>query len=143
MTIEDLYEQHGELKRLSKELLAIAGMQPIDLAQLTSLRRTLASRIAQHLADEARLAVTPMTRSADPEHRRLARRYTDDLFRHREVSSAHHSRWSALAIVEDPAGYRAAVRSMIQWLEQRATWEETEFLPAAARLAGKPLRRAG
>jgi hypothetical protein len=50
------------------------------------------------------------------------------------------------AIAADPREYRLAVRAQMRMMAARRQWEESEFLPAAERLAAgrrAPLRLVG
>jgi hypothetical protein len=62
----------------------------------------------------------------------------------RQSGIAHLGQWTIEAITADPREYRLAVRAQMRMMAARRTWEETEFLPAAERLASgrRPLLRA-
>jgi hypothetical protein len=145
MTLQDLYEQHRLLLRLGSKLVDLSAVRPLPLEELTLARREIAQAVAHHLIHEARLALTPMRASPDPRDRALARHYTSDLLALRQASSAHTAFWTPLAIAHDPREYRMAVRALLKSLAARIEWEESEFLPAAARLESPAaeLRQAG
>ena len=85
----------------------------------------------------------PLGASTDPYDRALARRYTSDLLSMRQSGIAHMGQWTMEAITADPREYRLAVRAQIRMMAVRREWEESEFLPAAERLArAEPLRKA-
>jgi hypothetical protein len=146
MTLQDLYEDHREILRLGEKLIEIAAFDPPRMPQLVAARREIAQAVARHLANEARLALMPLGASGDPYDRALARRYTSDLLSMRQSSSAHMGHWTMDAIAADPREYRLAVRAQLRMTAARRQWEETEFLPAAERLAAgrrAPLRLVG
>lgn len=145
MTVQDLYEEHRELFRIGDKLIEIASHDPPRIAALVAARREMAQAVARHLGNEARLALMPLGASSDPYDRALARRYTSDLLSMRQSGIAHMGQWTMEAILADPREYRLAVRAQIRMMAVRREWEETEFLPAAERLAaGQPeLRKAG
>jgi len=135
MTLQDLYEEHRQLFQLGENLIAAAASDPPQMTALVSARREMAQAIARHLGNEARLALMPLGASSDPYDRALARRYTSDLLMMRQSSSAHMGLWTMEAIAADPREYRLAVRGLMRMMAARREWEETEFLPAAERLA--------
>jgi hypothetical protein len=145
MTLQDLYEEHRELFRLGNELIEAASFDPPRMAELVAARRQMAQAISRHLANEARLALMPLSASTDPYDRALARRYTSDLLMMRQASSAHMGQWTMETIAADPREYRLAVRGLMRTMAARRDWEESEFLPAAARLSlqREPLRQVG
>ena len=145
MTLQDLYEEHRDIFRIGEKLIAVATNDPPHMAELVSVRREMAQAVARHLGNEARLALMPLSASTDPYDRALARRYTSDLLSMRQSGIAHMGQWTMEAIVADPREYRLAVRAQIRMMAVRREWEESEFLPAAERLAaGQPaLRMAG
>lgn len=146
MTLQDLYEEHGELVRIGNRLIEVAAFDPPRMQELIATRREMAQAIARHLAAEARLALMPLTASTDAYDRALARRYTSDLLSMRQSSSAHIGQWTMDAITADPREYRLAIRAQLRMMAVRREWEETELLPAAERLASgrrAPLRKAG
>jgi hypothetical protein len=144
MTLQDLYEEHRELFRIGEKLIHVASFDPPHMQELIAARREMAQAVARHLGNEARLALMPLSVSADPYDRALARRYTSDLLMMRQASSAHMGHWTMEAIASDPREYRLAVRGLMRTMAVRRDWEESEFLPAAARLASgtAPLRKA-
>ncbi|ATY32667.1 hypothetical protein [Sphingomonas psychrotolerans] len=146
MTLQDLYEDHRQILRLGEKLIEVAAFDPPHMPQLVAARREIAQAMARHLANEARLALMPLGASSDPYDRALARRYTSDLLSMRQSSSAHMGHWTMDAIAADPREYRLAVRAQLRMMAARRQWEETEFLPAAGRLAAgrrAPLRLVG
>lgn len=146
MTLQDLYEEHRELFRLGEKLIAAAAFDPPHMPELIAARRDMAQAVARHLGNEARLALVPLSASADPYDRALARRYTNDLLSMRQSGIAHMGRWTMEAITDDPREYRLAVRGQLRMMAVRRDWEESEFLPAAQRLASgqrQLLRAAG
>jgi len=144
MTLQDLYADHREIFRLGEKLIAVAAFDPPHMTDLIAARREFAQAVARHLANEARLALMPLGASADPYDRALARRYTSDLLSMRQSSIAHMGQWTTESIAADPREYRLAVRAQMRMIAVRREWEETEFLPAAERLAAgqRPLLRA-
>lgn len=142
MTIDDLYEQHRELIALGDEIIAAASVHPPVMADLIAARRAFAQAASRHMADEARIALRPLAASPDAGDRALARRYTDEMLVMRQGSSEHYACWTAEAIAADPREYRMQVRQLVKVLAARRLWEETEFLPAVARLLANPLRKA-
>ncbi|NIJ19713.1 hypothetical protein FHS95_001382 [Sphingomonas naasensis] len=146
MTVQDLYEDHRELFRIGEKLIEIASSEPPRITALIAARREMAQAVARHLGNEARLALMPLGASGDPYDRALARRYTSDLLAMRQSGIAHMGQWTMEAILADPREYRLAVRGQIRMMAARREWEETEFLPAAERLAAgqrEPLRAVG
>lgn len=145
MTVQDLYEEHRELFRIGEKLIEVAAFDPPHMPELIAVRREMAQAVARHLGNEARLALAPLSASTDPYDRALARRYTSDLLSMRQSGIAHMGQWTMEAIAADPREYRLAVRAQIRMMAVRREWEESEFLPAAGRLAaGQPmLRKAG
>lgn len=135
MTLENLYEEHRELFRLADELIAAAAFDPPRMPELVAARRAMSQAVARHLGNEARLALAPLSASSDPYDRALARRYTNDLLTMRQSGIAHMGHWTMDSIAADPREYRLAVRAQIRMMAIRREWEETEFLPAAQRLA--------
>ncbi len=63
------------------------------------------------------------------------RHYIEDMMSVRQASSGHYRRWTAASLREDPIGYRADLRRMEAVVRERHHWEETVFLPIAARFA--------
>lgn len=146
MTLQDLYEEHRALFRIGEKLIEVASCDPPRMQELTVVRREMAQAVARHLGNEARLALMPLSASADAYDRALSRRYTSDLMMMRQASSAHMGQWTMEAIAADPREYRLAVRGLMRMTAARRDWEESEFLPAAERLASGHrtlLRRAG
>jgi hypothetical protein len=146
MTLQDLYEEHREIFRLGERLIEVAAFDPPHVSELIAARRAIAQAVARHLGNEARLALMPLGASTDPYHRALARRYTSDLLSMRQSGIAHMGRWTTENIAADPREYRLAVRAQMRMMAARREWEESEFLPAAERLASgqRPaLRKAG
>ena len=135
MTLQDLYEEHRELFRIGDRLIEVATSDPPRMAALVAVRREMAQAVARHLGNEARLALMPLSASSDPYDRALARRYTSDLLSMRQSGIAHMGQWTMESILADPREYRLAVRAQIRMMAVRREWEETEFLPAAERLA--------
>ncbi|AQR73990.1 hypothetical protein [Sphingomonas sp. LM7] len=146
MTLQDLYEDHREIFRLGEKLIEAAAFDPPRMQELVAARHAMAQAIARHLGNEARLALMPLSASTDPYDRALARRYTSDLLSMRQSGSAHLGQWTMEEITADPREYRLAVRAQMRMVAARRSWEETEFLPAAERLAAgqrSPLRKVG
>jgi hypothetical protein len=144
MTLQDLYADHREIFRLGEKLIEVAAFDPPRMTDLVAARREFAQAVARHLGNEARLALMPLGASTDPYDRALARRYTSDLLSMRQSSIAHMGQWTMDSIAADPREYRLAVRAQMRMVAARREWEETEFLPAAERLAAgqRPLLRA-
>lgn len=143
MTVQDLYEEHRDLFRIGEKLIEVAAFDPPRMQELVAARREMAQAVARHLGNEARLALAPLSASSDPYDRALARRYTSDLLSMRQSGIAHMGQWTMEAIAADPREYRLAVRAQIRMMAVRREWEESEFLPAAERLArAEPLRKA-
>jgi hypothetical protein len=146
MTLQDLYEDHREIFRLGEKLIQVAAADRPRMTELVAARREIAQAVARHLGNEARLALMPLGASTDPYDRALARRYTSDLLSMRQSGIAHMGRWTMDAIAADPREYRLAVRAQMRMMAARRQWEESEFLPAAERLAAgrrAPLLKAG
>jgi hypothetical protein len=144
MTLQDLYEEHREIFRLGEKLIEVASFDPPHMTELVAARRAISQAIARHLGNEARLALMPLGASSDPYDRALSRRYTSDLLSMRQSSIAHMGQWTMESIVADPREYRLAVRAQMRMMAVRREWEESEFLPAAERLASgrRPQLRA-
>ncbi|MDT8759944.1 hypothetical protein MZO42_14675 [Sphingomonas psychrotolerans] len=144
MTLQSLYEEHREIFRLGEQLIEVAGLDSPPMHELVAARRAISQAVARHLGNEARLALMPLGASADPYHRALARRYTSDLLSMRQSGIAHMGRWTMETIAADPREYRLAVRAQMRMMAARREWEESEFLPAAERLASgqRPALRA-
>ena len=142
-TIEDLYRQHRELARLGGEVKRLAVDAAVPLTELAACRLQMAQMISRHLAEEATLAVRPLSASASAADRELARDYSAGMLTFRETTSSHQARWNGLAIVADRRGYSLAVQEQLDWLAQRITWEERVFLPAAKALSIAAVRLAG
>lgn len=146
MTLQDLYEDHRTLAAIGERLIAIISCEPPQMQALVAVRHEMAQAVARHLGNEARLALTPLGASSDPYDRALARRYTGDLLSMRQSSSAHFGQWTPESILADPREYRLAVRAQLRMVAARRAWEESEFLPAAERLASgqrTPMRKVG
>jgi hypothetical protein len=146
MTLQDLYAEHRAIFRLGEKLIEVAAFDPPHMIELVAARRDIAQAVARHLGNEARLALMPLGASTDPYDRALARRYTSDLLSMRQSGIAHMGQWTMDAITADPREYRLAVRAQLRMMAIRREWEETEFLPAAERLAAgsrPPLRLVG
>lgn len=146
MTLQDLYEDHRAIHAIGERLLSATTAEPPQMQALVAVRHEMAQAIARHLASEARLALIPLSASSDPYDRALARRYTSDLLSIRQSSSAHFGLWTPDAILADPREYRLSVRAQLRMVAARRAWEESEFLPAAERLASgqrAPMRKVG
>ncbi|MDP5277590.1 hypothetical protein Q9Q95_01535 [Sphingomonas sp. DG1-23] len=146
MTLQDLYEEHREIFRLGEKLIHVAAADRPRMPELVAARREIAQAVARHLGNEARLALMPLGASTDAYDRALARRYTSDLLSMRQSGIAHMGQWTMDAIAADPREYRLAVRAQMRMMAARRQWEESEFLPAAERLASgsrAPLRLVG
>lgn len=143
--LQQLYDEHRELYRLGDTLIEAAAANPPRIAAVVEARRTLSQAVLRHMANEARMALAPLSASSDPADQAIARRYTTDLLTMRQESSGHIAQWTTREIERDPAGYLAGTQALLKTMAARGEWEEAEFLPAAARCIGRAgmLRRAG
>lgn len=135
MPLRYIYDEHREIIRRIEHLARLAATDPLPLDELLSERHALAQFTNDHLSREADRVLEPMRASSDPEHKAIVRHYIEDMMSVRQESSGHYRRWTAASLRKDPIGYRADLRRMEAMVRERHQWEETVFLPIAARFA--------
>lgn len=128
MPLTVLRDGHRELIRLLNNIIDAVPHQGAT-SEITQTRHLMAQATARHLANKNRLVIGPLSRSACPGDRDLARRLTDELLALRQMAIEHYGTWTIAAIDADPREFRMAVRGMIRMLERRFQLEEKDIHP--------------
>lgn len=137
--IDKLLHQHALLRVFSAELLEVLSSDtPCDQNQLAAARWKLVRMFLQHLTTEERVLYRPLHHHHLPEVALTAQSFRIELDRFYERFEEHMGGWTWAKIEADWAGYKLAVRHMVDTLNERMDREEVELFPhidAAAEIA--------
>ncbi|WP_440844647.1 hypothetical protein [Sphingomonas sp. 22176] len=129
-----------QLRAITCDILAMteailhAAEPPIDQRRLAELRKKVALAHNLFFAEEERALLRPLRASGDPALLAIARSCVDRDLEGRQMGLAHYQRWTLARILEDPKGYRADVRHVLDWMGARTLYAEQIAYPALARL---------
>lgn len=139
--LDIIHHEHRELLRLTEAVMEAAGEIELSIDKVAATRHALGQVITRHVTSKHAIITQALQSSADPAHRQLARRFTEDLMTLRQSTSEHYCTWTMARVKEDPREFRMAVRSQHRLLKARIAWEESEVFPIVAKLlaASAPL----
>jgi len=146
--LDVLHQEHRELLRLTEAVMEAAGAIEPSFDKIAAARHALGQAGSRHVTNKLTIVTRTLQASADPKHRALGRRFTDELVALRQSASEHYGMWTMARVREDPREFRMAVRSQYRALRMRLLWEEAEVFPVveqllAAAMPGVPGRVAG
>ncbi|MDG2534995.1 hypothetical protein P6144_15150 [Sphingomonas sp. HITSZ_GF] len=130
-----IQHEHQELVRLTDVVIEMAGDPASSSEQLAAARQTLGQTVNRHIANKHKIITAALQASADPAHRALAWRFTEELMKLRQSTSEHYGVWTMARIAEDRHGFTVAVRYQRRLLRARIAWEESVVFPIVAELA--------
>ncbi|MBO9714671.1 hypothetical protein [Sphingomonas sp.] len=141
--LDIIYHEHRELVRLTEAVMAVASEPELSIDRIAAARHALGKVIVTHVLNKQALITATLQASEDPEHRRLAWKFTQDLIKLRQSTTQHYGVWTMERICKDPKGFHAGVSEQRRLLRLRIAWEEKEVFPIVARLlaASEPERR--
>lgn len=132
--LDILHQEHRELLRLTEAVMEAAGEITPSFDKIAAARHALGQAGSRHVMNKLAIVTRALQDSADPRHRALGRRFTDELMALRQSASEHYGTWTMARVKEDPREFRMAVRSQYRALKARILWEEREVLPVVEKL---------
>jgi len=139
MPVQKLREIMRDILQMTEQILR-AGEPPIDRQHLADLRKNVALAYNVFFAEQERLLLQPLRQSGEPALAAIARSCVDRDLEGRQGGLEHYQRWTLARIDEDPAGYRADVRKVLDWIEARTLFAEQIAYPALTRLISSAKR---
>lgn len=134
--------QHQEMTDVAQAIVAHAAMLAADSGDegqvrpdrhdpLPEMRLALSRQIGGHCAAEIDLLKDHLNRypqiAADCAD--LVRRYHDELLAWRGMLMECNASWPARQVKDNPRGFLAVFRPIVEALVERIRWEEQEFYP--------------
>lgn len=139
MSLETLRSITRDILRMTADILR-AAEPPIDQQYLAELRKNVALAYNAFFAEQEQALLLPLRQSGDAVLMAIARSCVDRDLEGRQGGLEHYQRWPLARILEDPAGYRADVRRVLDWIEARTRYAEQIAYPAVIRLISAPKR---
>jgi len=132
--LDSIRQEHRELLRLVEAVMEAAGEIEPSFDKIAAARHALGQAGSRNVIGKLSTITKVLQASANPAHRELGRRFTDELMTLRQSSSEHYGVWTMARVKEDPREFRMAVRSQYRALKARVDWEEAEVFPIVAQL---------
>lgn len=132
MPVQKLRATTSDILRMTEAILH-AAEPPIDQQHLTELRKNVALAYNVFFAEQEQTLLQPLRQSGDAVLMAIARSCVERDLEGRQGGLEHYQRWTLARILEDPAGYRADVRRVLDWIEARTLYAEQIAYPALIR----------